>query len=72
MTQYWGGTRHFFSQSLNNFKNLGGHVTPSPTLRSLLPLDMVELCEEDGTVWTILVLQKDSTAGQQELFLYIR
>ena len=32
VTQYWGGTRHFFSLTLYNFKNIGGggHVPPCP------------------------------------------
>ena len=31
MTQYWGGTRHFFLLTLYNFKNIrGGHVPPPP------------------------------------------
>ena len=30
VTQYWGGTRHFFLLNLNNFKNIGGRGTCSP------------------------------------------
>ena len=43
MTEYWGGTRHFFLLTLYNFKILGGTCSPcppsppSPTPRSLLP-----------------------------------
>ena len=28
MTQYWGGTRHFFLLNLYNFKNIGGARAP--------------------------------------------
>ena len=31
VTQYWGGTRHFFLLTLYNFKNIGGaRAPPSP------------------------------------------
>ena len=31
MTEYWGGTMHFFLLTLYNFKNIGGeHVPPCP------------------------------------------
>ena len=30
VTQYWGCTRHFFSLTFYNFKNIGGHVPPPP------------------------------------------
>ena len=36
MTQYWGGTKHFFSPILYNFKNIGGHVPPSPPYSAVL------------------------------------
>ena len=28
MTEYWGGTIHFFSLTLYNFKNIGGRIPP--------------------------------------------
>ena len=30
MTEYWGGTIHFFLLTLYNFKNIGGARAPSP------------------------------------------
>ena len=30
MTEYWGGTIHFFLLTFYNFKNIGGHVPPPP------------------------------------------
>ena len=30
MTEYWGGTMHFFLLTLYNFKNIGGGHVPSP------------------------------------------
>ena len=30
VTQYWGGTRHFFLLILYNFKSIGGNVPPGP------------------------------------------
>ena len=39
MTQYWGGTKHFFLLILYNFKNIGGGGEAAPpTPRSLLLL----------------------------------
>ena len=31
--RYSGGTRHFFLLTRNNFKNIGGHVSPPPPLQ---------------------------------------
>ena len=30
LSQYWGGTKHFFLLILYNFRNIGGHVPPCP------------------------------------------
>ena len=46
VTQYWGGTKHFYLLILYNFKNIGGHVPPVPTpspLYSAVP-ETIRIC----------------------------
>ena len=43
MTQYWGGTRHFFLLTLCNFKKIGGGDRATP--RSLFVHLDVYICE---------------------------
>ena len=52
VTQYWGGTKHFFLLILYNFKNIGGHVPPflpthpPPTPYSAVPaLTFLQACK---------------------------
>ena len=50
MTQYWGGTRHFFLLNLYNFQNIGGGGTCPPLLRGPWPRKWsVNDSSRDGT-----------------------
>ena len=67
LTQYWGGTKHFFLLILYNFKNIGGGggecATPPPSgPRCVYLYNSFEvfckpllLPQEDGRTWQILI-----------------
>ena len=63
VTQYWGCTRHFFSLTFYNFKNIGGHVPPPLPPYSAVPvvLTAVEAASLGTTTFigedTVLLVQ---------------
>ena len=56
MTQYWGGTRHFFLLIICNFKNLGGggwggaRAPPSPPCSAVPVLSLALMLKSESLV----------------------